>query len=74
MLNPLICAMVNAEKQFFDSCSSFFQKFDGSNQKFFGLDRGFQKTPITTKTSQFNQKNFNIRFRRNLSSFQFYSF
>ena len=46
MLNPLICAMVNAEKQFFDSCSSFFQKFDGSNQKFFGLDRGFQKTPI----------------------------
>jgi hypothetical protein len=46
ILNPLICTFVNEEKKFFDSCSSFFNKFDNASQKLFGLDQGFKKTPI----------------------------
>ena len=53
MLNPLICTLVNEEKKFFDSCSSFFNKFDNASQKLFGLDKGFQKTPINYDATKY---------------------
>ena len=53
MLNPLICTLVNEEKKFFDSCSSFFDKFDNASQKLFGLDKGFQKTPINYDATKY---------------------
>jgi hypothetical protein len=46
ILNPIICNVVNEEKNFFDSCSNFFSKFGNISQKIEGLNKGFQKSPI----------------------------